>query len=132
MKRFPMKDLGQLHYVLGINCETNDKIGLTQEVFINKLIDKYGLSEANEVSMPHDSNVVLMRTDGISKPVDKLFYQSLIGSLLYIALWTRPDIQFAVSAVGRYSSESNQSHLTDVKSSIFEENKRICFMVWTS
>jgi len=117
-KRFPAKDLGRLHYVLGISCvqdDENARIGLTQEVYIDKLINKFGLTDALPVTTPSDVNVVLMKDDNVSKPVDQWYYQSLVGSLLYIAVGTRPDIQFAVLAVAKYSANPNQSHLTAVK-----------------
>ena len=85
MKRFLMKDMGPLHHILGISCiqdTENNRVGLTQEVYISKLISKFNLSDANIVSTPSDPNVTLMKNDGISKPVDKSYYQSLIGSLL--------------------------------------------------
>jgi len=115
MQRFEMKDMGPLHHILGINCiqdVDNGRLGLSQELYIDKLIHKYNLTEANSVSTPSDPNVTLMKDDGVSKPVNQSLYQSLIGSLLYAALGTRPDIQFAVSAVAKYSSKPNQSHLT--------------------
>ena len=40
-----------------------------------------------------------MKEDGISKPVDPIQYQSIIGSLLYLAVATRPDIAYAVQAL---------------------------------
>jgi len=62
-----------------------------------------------------DANVVLRKDDGISKPVDEKLYQSLVGSLLYAALATRPDIQHAVSIVAKYNSAPSQAHLTAAK-----------------
>ena len=115
MQRFDMKDMGPLHHILGISCiqdVDSGRLGLSQELYIDKLILKYNLSEANSVSTPSDPNVTLMKDDGISKSVNQSLYQSLIGSLLYAALGTRPDIHFAVSAVAKYSSKPNQSHLT--------------------
>eukprot|EP00794_Sanderia_malayensis_P014480 gene14480-15982_t len=103
MKHFVMKDMGPLHYILGIGCiQEESRIGLTQNAYIEKLVDKYGLTEAKPVSTPSDPNVVLQKDDGFSKPVDKTMFQSLVGSLLYAALGTRPDIQYAVSNVAKY------------------------------
>jgi len=117
-KRFQMKDMGPLHYILGITCiqdQSNGKIGLMQEMYIDKLIDRYGLNDSKVVSTPSDSYVTLMKNDGISNVCDKSLYQSLVGSLLYAALATRPDIQFAVSTIAKYCSEPDHSHLTAVE-----------------
>ena len=96
---------------------------MTQEMYIDKLIHKYGMAEAKHVSTPSDPNVTLMKDDGISKPVNQSMYQSLIGSLLYAALGTRHDIQFAVSALARYSANQT-SHTNSClqNSALFEVN----------
>ena len=39
----------------------------------------------------------------------------MIGSLLYVANWTRPDISFAVSELSRMLSNPGQKHLTAAK-----------------
>ena len=59
---FKMKDLGELHYCLGINVTIHkDSITLCQNQYIERLLDKYGLTDANTVSTPMDPNVKLVR-----------------------------------------------------------------------
>ena len=56
-----MKDMEQLRYCLGINCElTEQGISLCQKQYLLKLLEKYRLSEANTVSTPMDLNVKLV------------------------------------------------------------------------
>ena len=43
-------------------------------------------------------------------------YRSLIGALLYVAMWTRPDIAFAVSQVSRWQSDPSTYHWDLAKS----------------
>ena len=38
-------------------------------------------------------------------------YQSIVGSLLYAALTTRPDIAFAVSELSRFNTQATEFHL---------------------
>ena len=58
---FKMKDMEQLRYCLGINCElTEQGISLCQKQYLLKLLEKYRLSEANTVSTPMDLNVKLV------------------------------------------------------------------------
>ena len=116
MKHFIMKDVGPLHYILGIGCiQEESRIGLTQNAYIEKLVDKYGLTEAKPVSTPSDPNVTLQKDDGFSKPVNKKMFQSLVGSLLYAALATRSDVQYAVSNVAKYSAAPTQAHWNAAK-----------------
>ena len=47
--------------------------------------------------------------------VDPTLYQSMVGSLLYAAIATRPDISRAVGAASKYCSNLSEAHLTAVK-----------------
>ena len=49
------------------------------------------------------------------REVDPKEYQAVVGSLMYIALATRPDIAFTVSALSRYNSQPCTRHLTATK-----------------
>ena len=79
------------------------------------LLEKYRLSEANIAVTPADINVQLKKDDGFSKPVDATNYQSMVGSLLYTAVATRPDIAQAVGVVAKFCSKPHEAHLTAVK-----------------
>jgi len=110
-----MKDMGKLHYCLGVSIvhdEDQKCLWLHQRQYIQCMLDKYGLTEAKIVSTPADSNVKLQKNDGISKSVDPVKYQSLVGSLLYTAIATRPDISQAVGLVSKFNSNPTEAHLT--------------------
>ena len=47
--------------------------------------------------------------------VDPISYQPMVGSLLYAAIATRPDIAQAVGAVSKFNSCPTEAHLTAVK-----------------
>jgi hypothetical protein len=64
---------------------------------------------------PADLNVRLQADDGVSKLVDQVSYQSMVGSVLYAAIATGPDISQAVGVVSKYTSEPTEGHLTAVK-----------------
>ena len=116
--KFKMKDLGKLHYCLGITIEQDKKnmcLCLHQKQYIQEMIERYGLSEAKTVATPADVNVKLKKIYGVSKTVDSSWYQSMVGSLLYACNATRPDIAQAVGVVSKFSSNPNEAHLTAVK-----------------
>ncbi|KAB2608320.1 hypothetical protein D8674_011488 [Pyrus ussuriensis x Pyrus communis] len=82
---FPIKDLGALHYFLGIEVHQSSKgIFITQTKYILDLLKKANM-------------------DG-SKPC----------SLQYLT-WTRPDLSFAVNLVCQFMHSPRQSHLQAVK-----------------
>ena len=45
---------------------------------------------------------------------DKPLYHNMVGSLLYLACWTRPDIFFAVSELSQCVSAPGQNHMQAV------------------
>ena len=99
-EHFEMKDMGQLHYFLGVNVVyRNDCIWLHQNQYIKSMLQKFGLKDTNTVSTPADCDVILVKDDQVSKLADQMDYQSMVGSLLYVALLTHPDIAQAVSTV---------------------------------
>ena len=57
----------------------------------------------------------LKKDDGVSKAINPVLYQSMVGSLLYPGIATRPDIFQAVGAVSKFSSKPSEAHLTAVK-----------------
>ena len=114
--QFKMKDMGQLHHCLGLNIEqTESKILLDQQQYIEQIINRFGMQDAYTVTTPADSSVKLVKDDGISKPVDPVKYQEMVGSLIYAAVCTRPDIAQAVGEVSKYNAHPTEAHLTAVK-----------------
>ena len=85
---------------------------LHQRQYIQSLLERYGLSLAKTSKTPVDINVKLVTDDEMSKPVDSVFYQSMVGSLLYVAITTRPDISHAVGVVAKFNSCPTEAHLT--------------------
>ena len=115
--RFMMTDMGELHYCLGIAIiyTVGESIELHQKQYIEKTLKKYHLEDVKPVSTPADPNVRLRKDDGVSKAVNPVAYQSMVGSLLYAAVGTRPDISHAVGVVSKFSSTPTEAHLTAVK-----------------
>ena len=116
--RFKMTDMGKLHYCLGITIEQGEKqqcLWIHQKQYISNLLAKYGMTEAKTVSTPTDLSIKLQMDDKHSKQVDQIMYQSIVGSLLYAAVATRPDISQAVGVVSKFSSRLTEAHLTAAK-----------------
>jgi hypothetical protein len=88
---------------------------MSQEQYIHKILHKYKLQDCKPVSTPIDVNVKLVKDDGYSKAADPVEYQSMVGSLIYAAIATRPDIAHAVGTLAKFNSSSNEAHLTAVK-----------------
>lgn len=117
--KFHMSDMGRLHHVLGIKIMhgRNGQISLSQESYIRTLLKKFQLENMKIYATPSDMSVVLQKHHAgeTAQPVNATLYKSMVGSLMYCSLGSRPDIQYAVNVAARYCSNPNQHHLTAVK-----------------
>ena len=110
--------MGKLHYCLGVSIEhdeTQKCLWIYQRQYIQNMLKKHGMTEAKTVSTPVDLSVKLEKDDGFSKDVDQITYQSAVGSLMYAAIATRPDISQAVGVVSKFNPKPTEAHLTAVK-----------------
>ena len=61
--------------------------------------------------LPAGADEHLQKYTGQATASDITHYQSLIGSLLYVQIGTRPDISFAVSRLAQYAANPSHQHL---------------------
>ena len=73
------------------------------------------MESCNPVATPAEAGQKLTKGTEDSEYVDKVLYQSAVGSLLYLLMRTRPDITFAVSCVARFCSNPTTQHMRAVK-----------------
>ena len=97
---FEMKDLGLMHYFLGLEVwQRSDEIFLSQGKYTVDVLWRFGMMDCKSMATPMVSNLKkLHETASGTDPVDSTMYRQLIGSLLYL-VHTRPDICFVVSAL---------------------------------
>jgi len=113
-KDFALKDLGPLHYFLGVEA-LFDKHGLflSQRRYITELLKKTNMLNANGVSSPMSSSASLSQFTGDAFSDDTL-YRRVVGSLQYLSI-TRPDIAFAVGCVCQFMHRPTIPHWSAVK-----------------
>jgi hypothetical protein len=118
MRQYRMKDLGPVRQFLGLEISRNGQhtITLGQQAYIDTILQRFEMTTAYGVQTALDPNV---RLDGHGQQggveVDPTQYQAIVGSLMYAALGTRPDIAYAVAAFSRYNSRPLTVHLTAAK-----------------
>ena len=120
--RYKITDLGPISWVLGmkvIQDRVARTISLSQEPYIDAIIAKYNFSDLKPVSIPMDPNVQLSRTRPMSiadtAHMKNIPYRATMGSLMYLAVATRPDIAFAVSTIAQFSQDPGPEHWEAVK-----------------
>lgn len=102
-KDFALKDLGDLHYFLGIEVKHSPgQLLLTQERYANDVLNRVNMSNCKPLDTPLPSSEKLSVLDGDRLgPIDATQYKSVVGALQYLTL-TRPDICFAVNKVCQF------------------------------
>jgi hypothetical protein len=106
---FPLKDLGEPDKFLGchlIRDYENSTIILSQAPYVDKILTESGLTECWPNTIPMDPKYLKINEE-IESPVDSSLYLHVIGQLNWLAIKTRPDIQFAVSRLQRKSAKPN-------------------------
>ncbi|UYV81278.1 hypothetical protein LAZ67_20000641 [Cordylochernes scorpioides] len=79
-----------------IQTEKDGSISIDQEKYIEELLAKYRMKEAKPISTPMDSNSKLTKISSIE-------------------VSTRPDIAYAVSALGQFSNDPRRQHWNAAK-----------------
>jgi len=113
MKRFKTrKEKGDTF--LGVHVERNGSmIKLHQRDYTYKLVKKFRVDDTTEgVSVPGQNGLHLPRLDGKVEDLKlQKLYRSIVGSLMYLATMTRPDLAFTVKELSRHLVNPNQTHL---------------------
>lgn len=115
---FKMKDLQEAEYCLGIKITrdfNNGKLWLDQENYTRNILEKFNMMNCKPVSTPTDPSQKLTKSDSIDDSMKNVPYQEAVGSLLFLAQISRPDIAYAVHSVSRFNNNPNQIHWTAVK-----------------
>jgi len=87
-------------------------ISLTQTGYIQDMLRKFNMINCRASSVPLQPNVDLVPAEVTDT---ELPFRELIGSLLFLARVTRPDIMFAVSKLAQFSQSYDNSHWSTAK-----------------
>lgn len=120
---FRMTDLGAVSFFLGIQVVQPQHLGfilIHQDHYIQQMLEKFGMKDAKTVATPAATGVTLSKDQSPSTAEDlelmqNIPYRMLVGCLLWVANWTRPDISFAVSTVSQFLANPGQAHWVAAK-----------------
>ena len=120
---FKLRDLGPTSFLLGIEVKRdrpNRKISLCQKQYIIDMLVRYKMSDCNPISTPMDPGLHLTKemcpqTKEEVEEMAKNPYLSAVGSLMYLACSTRPDIAYTVGLLARFNSNPGLAHWKAVK-----------------
>jgi hypothetical protein len=116
-------NLGETTYTLGIqitrNCPAHS-ISLCQKQYILDMLHCYKLFDCNPLSTPMEPGLTPTKDMGATIAEDITFmtkvpYLKAVGSLMYLATTTCPDISFTVGVLAHFNSNPGVAHWKAVK-----------------
>nr|KYP35708.1 Copia protein [Cajanus cajan] len=110
---FSLKDLGQLHYFLGIEVH-RDATGmyLKQSKYIKDLLRKFKMENASPCPTPMvTGKQFTIEGEKLKNPTE---FRQAIGALQYLTN-TRPDIAFSVNKLSQFMSSPTLDHWQGIK-----------------
>ena len=121
--RFKLRDLGPTTFLLGVGVErdrTKRVLHLSQCQYIKDLLEQYNHADCSPVGTPMDPGTKLTTEQAPSTPEEieqmkTVPYIHAVGSLMYLAVATRPDIAYAVGVLARFNSNPGKAHWNAVK-----------------
>eukprot|EP00253_Pinus_taeda_P021776 PITA_21776 len=106
---FEMKDIGLMHYFLGLEVwQEEGHFFLGQGKYIVDILSRFHMEDCRPMSTPMITNWEKLHASD-SELVDPTLYRQLIGSLMYLVN-TRPDICFAVNTMSQFMCEPRKVH----------------------
>jgi hypothetical protein len=88
--------------------QSRQNVVLDQTEFVSELLERFGMKDSTPVSMV--ARLSSVNAGEILQATDHEFYRAIVGSLLYLACWSRLDISLAVSEPSRFVSLPCQCH----------------------
>ncbi len=117
---FKMKDLGEATFLLGIKVKRdcpNRTISLSQSQYIDTVLLRCNMFDCNPSLTPFESNVKISSFPEDTEVLHEISingktvsYRTVVGSLMYAMMGTRPDIAYLVGVLGRYSASPKRAH----------------------
>ena len=127
--QYDVSEGGEVKFLLGLHIQrTPVSLTINQKAYLERVLERADMSNCIPVSTPEEAGVKLTTFGSVSahddtssdKPAngtepldedDKVKYGSIVGGLLYAAVWTRPDIAHAVGELTRFMRDPKQAHM---------------------
>ena len=113
-ERFKMKDLGQLKHFLGIDfVQSKGCVKMSQKKYVDQILERFNMQDCKPRATPCEQKLNYSDDAEVMEEVRK--YREVVGSLIYLATCTRPDLGFVVSKLSHYFSNPTEEQWVTVK-----------------
>jgi hypothetical protein len=117
-KVWEIKDVGETEYFLGMRVQQDldsGTIRLTQRPYWEHVLNRFGLENVVPRNVPLPVGIVLdnnmsPKTNSEKQEMKDKPYRSVLGSIMWGQLATRPDLSFSVSLLARFQAEPGVEH----------------------
>ena len=122
-KHFKLRDLGDTNFLLGIEISRERekcKLYMSQRQYTINKLEEFRMTDCKPVGTPMLPGEKLTseqspKTDEEKREMENIPYISAVGSLMYLATMTRPDIAYTVGVLARFNSNPGMAHWKAVK-----------------
>ena len=122
-KHFKLRDLGTTTFLLGVEIgreREKRKLYLSQRQYIVNKLEEFNMADCKPLGTPMLPGLKLMSEQSPTTPEGKremedVPYISAVGSLMYLATMTQPDIAYAVGVLAHFNHNPGMAHWKAVK-----------------
>ena len=108
---FHIEDRGTLYWFWGLRIRREEgKVTINPKRCIETILERIQMDQCKPLRTPADLKLQLQRARKSDEEVDQRIYRSLVGTLLYLANQTRPDITFTVIILSRHMNVPTNQH----------------------
>lgn len=106
----------KLHWLLQLEInESTEGISINQSKYVNDILERFHMSKSKTAKTPLPAGFKINSFDAPETEKEKeemknIPYRQIVGSLLWLARCTRPDISAAVSILSRYCTNPSRRH----------------------
>ena len=116
--RFAIRHLGPVKKFLGIDIHRPDPTGpitISQSTYARRLLHKYNMHNCNPAKTPFENQVQLHKRLETEEAFDPEQYRQIVGSLMHLAIISRPDLAYSVSKLAQFNSDPSVLHYRAAK-----------------
>ena len=113
-KRWKITTLSDVSHILGLKVirdRLTRTIHLSQPAYIESVVTRFPTVKPKTTPMGYRKTEDVSIDSDHDRPVGLTDYQAIVGSLLWIAGCTRPDVSFAAGYLARHTAAPRESHM---------------------
>jgi histone deacetylase 1/2 len=117
-RKFKMKDLGDLHFFLGMEVERDRAqclLYINQNGYLKEILKCFRMKDCKAIGVPLDPKTKLKKNVNKDDEMVNVPYQQAMGFLMYAMLYTQPDLAYPISVVSQHMVNPSLEHWIVVK-----------------